>query len=272
MKHNIIKITFALVLLAVMSGCATQPGRTGGSFDPFCTLAGAAVGGGGAAAVTLAAGPIGAGMFVGALLGTLACAHGPDAPQPVAAAPAPAPAPMPAPEPDSDGDGVIDRLDRCPDTPRGTAVDQWGCPDILLTLNGVNFKFDRSDILPESERILDQGVNALNNAKSVDVRIVGHTDNIGSDAYNQKLSERRANAVRDYMIRKGISGERMTTSGKGESQPVATNNTDEGRWQNRRVEFHVVGSGRMASSMKAQSESPGADWRRLDQTVIYYGR
>jgi len=272
MNNNIMKIAFTLVLLAVMSGCASQPGKVSDSFNPFCTLVGAAVGGGGTAAITLAAGPIGAGMFVGALLGTLACSEGP-APQPVAAAPAPAaPAPVPAPEPDSDGDGVIDRLDRCPDTPRGQAVDQWGCPDILLTLTGVNFKFDRSDILPESETILNRGVDTLKKASSVDVRVVGHTDSVGSDAYNQKLSERRANSVRDYLISHGISGSRLTTDGKGESQPVETNNTDEGRWQNRRVEFHVVGSGRAVSSMKAQSDSSGADWRRLDQTVIYYGR
>ena len=272
MKHNFIKIGFALVLLAVMSGCASQPGKISDSVNPFCTLAGAAVGGGGAAAITLAAGPIGAGMFVGALLGTLACSEDP-APPPVAAAPAPAaPAPVPAPEPDSDGDGVIDRLDRCPDTPRSQAVDQWGCPDILLTMTGVNFKFDRSDILPESETILNQGVDSLKKAGAVDVRVVGHTDSVGSDAYNQKLSERRANSVRDYLISLGISGSRLTTDGKGESQPVDTNNTDEGRYQNRRVEFHVVGSGRMAPAALPQSNSSGADWRRLDQTVIYYGR
>lgn len=281
MKHRLTKILSALALLAVMSGCATQPGRMADSYNPFCTLAGAAVGGGGAAAISLAAGPVGAGMFVGALLGTLACSEGPPPAQPVAAAPMPPPAPPPAPEPDSDGDGVIDRLDRCPGTPRGTKVDAHGCPDILLTLTGINFAFDSSRIDAGSEKILGRAVDALNNARSVDVRIKGHTDSIGSEAYNVKLSERRANAVRDYLVRQGIAGGRMTTEGKGESQPVAPNTTDEGRYQNRRVEFHVVGSGHMSSTDRTPTPRQSTrhyedndqsieSWRRLDQTVVYH--
>jgi len=242
MNRNIIKTMFAIALLAIMSGCATQPERTGASFNSFCTLAGAVVGGGGTAAVTLAAGPVGAGALVGAMLGTLACAHGAPEPQPVAATPAP-PAPMPVADVDSDGDGVMDRYDRCPDTPRGSKVNSYGCPDILLVLTGINFKFDSSQIEPNSEVILDRGVDTLKKVDSIDVRIEGHTDSIGSDAYNLKLSERRANAVRDYLIQHGINGARLSTEGRGESQPVAPNDTDAGRYQNRRVEFHVAGDG-----------------------------
>lgn len=219
------------------------------------------------------AGPIGAGLFVGALLGTLACTEGPPPAQPVAAVVPPAPTPAPAPELDSDGDGVIDRLDRCPDTPAGTKVDANGCPEILLTLTGVNFKFDSSRIEPASEQILNQAVEALNNASSVNVRIEGHTDSTGSDAYNQSLSERRANAVRDYLVDHGIDGARLTTEGKGESQPVASNDTADGRYQNRRVEFHVAGA------MSSTGDSPvytftynmsPERWRSLDQPVMHY--
>ena len=274
MKHNIIKILFTATILVVTSGCAMQPERSGpvAHFSTFCTLAGAVVGGGGVAAMSLAAGPIGAGVFVGALLGSLACTA--EDPPIVAAEPMPAPAPQPiaaAPELDSDGDGVIDRLDRCPDTLAGQKVDTYGCPDILLVLTGINFKFDSSQIEPDSERILNQAVETLNKASSVDVRIEGHTDSTGSDAYNDKLSHRRANAVRDYLVQHGIAAARLTTDGKGESQPVASNDTADGRYQNRRVEFHTAGSHPHSYSDDSSSNDMSIEsWRRLDQTVVYY--
>lgn len=248
MTNSSPKLVFISVILIVVSGCASQPERTSGGTNPFCTLAGAAVGGGGTAAITAAAGPIGAGVFVGAMLGTLACHTGDPEPEPepeqVAATPPPPPAePAREPDVDSDGDGVVDRLDRCPDTPRGTEVGVHGCPDVLLVLTGVKFKFDSSQIEPASSQILNRAVEALRKANSVNVRIVGHTDNIGTNAYNQKLSQRRADAVRDYLIKHGISGSRLSTDGMGEDRPVASNNTEEGRFQNRRVEFHVVRNG-----------------------------
>lgn len=269
MRPRILNISIASALLLVLSGCASQPGRISDSFNPFCTLAGAVVGGGGAAIVTAAAGPIGAGLAVGAMLGTLACTEGPAPEQPVAAAPAPA-VPMPAPDPDRDGDGVSDRLDRCPNTPAGAAVDARGCPDVLLTLTGVNFRFDSANLEPESGRILDQAAHTLKMAGSIEVRVVGHTDNIGSNAYNQHLSERRANTVRDYLAAHGVNNIRMSTEGMGESQPVASNSTEEGRYQNRRVEFHVDGGGaRMSTS---GPDSSIESWRQMDQTVHYYGQ
>ncbi len=273
MNRKTVSIIFILVLLAATSGCATQSGRTGGSVNPLCTLAGAAVGGGGAAAITLAAGPIGAGAFVGAMLGTLACTEGPPpAKAPVAAA-APPP-PQQVRDLDSDNDGVIDRLDRCPDTPAGQRVDSNGCPEVLLVLTGVNFKFDSSQITPDSAQILNKAVEALNKANTVDVLIVGYTDSVGSDAYNLKLSQRRANAVRDYLVGHGISADRLSTDGMGESQPVASNDTAEGRYQNRRVEFRVKGYEPMSSSSGEEGTTAGENssietWRQLKQTVVY---
>lgn len=240
MTNSTPKFVFISVLLITVSGCATQPGRPTSGTNPFCTLVGAAVGGGGTAAIAAAAGPIGAGAFVGAMLGTLACHTGDPEPEQVAAAPPPQPAtPAREPDVDSDGDGVVDRLDRCPETPRGKEVDVHGCPDVLLVLTGVNFKFDSSRIEPASSQILNRAVEALRKANSVNVRIVGHTDSIGTNAYNQKLSQRRADAVRDYLIEHGINGSRLSTDGMGEDRPVASNSTEEGRFQNRRVEFHV---------------------------------
>ena len=145
---------------------------------------------------------------------------------------------------DSDGDGVADYLDKCPGTPAGAKVDTNGCPEILLTLTGVNFAFNSSKIDVKSEHILDEAVTALNNAISVDIRIEGHTDSVGSEAYNLKLSQKRADAVKAYLVAHGIAASRLSTVGMGESHPVAANNTAEGRYQNRRVELHVVGAGK----------------------------
>lgn len=244
MKNYRIGSVCALVLSVSLSGCTMLVGKPGSTHNPLCIFAGAVAGGGGAAAATASGGPIGAGVLVGALIGNALCAK--DAPPPPAVAVTQssttvAVATKTVTDPDSDGDGVPDSRDRCPGTPPGVQVDVHGCPEILLTLTGVNFKFDSSEIESNSEEILNQAVAALNSAAAVDIRIEGHTDSTGSDAYNQKLSQRRAAAVQAYLVQHGIPAARLSTEGKGESQPVAPNTTAEGRYQNRRVEFHVVG-------------------------------
>jgi outer membrane protein OmpA-like peptidoglycan-associated protein len=105
----------------------------------------------------------------------------------------------------------------------------------------IHFDFDKSVIKKESYGILDDVASILKSHPQIKkVRVEGHTDSIGSDAYNQKLSERRANSVRDYLISKGIDGSRLEAVGYGESRPIADNKTAEGRAQNRRTEFNVV--------------------------------
>jgi OmpA-OmpF porin, OOP family len=245
---------------------STKPG----SSNPICTILGALGGGAAAGALSTGGGPVGLGIVAGAALGHLACKSPPEMKaQPVAVAVPPTPTPPPA-ELDSDGDGVIDRLDRCPNTPAGTKVDQNGCPEILLTLTGVNFKFDSSQIEPASEQVLAQAVDVLNKASAVNVRIEGHTDSVGSDAYNLKLSDRRAAAVQDYLVKHGIAADRLTTEGKGEGQPVAPNETAAGRYQNRRVEFHVVDSGASVSAMDVTIGVMDPTWRHVDHFVTYY--
>ena len=134
---------------------------------------------------------------------------------------------------DSDGDGVIDPNDLCPDTPRGTRVGPQGCPcDLTLKLN---FAFDSSALTDSDKAQLDAAVAELKRLNWTSGVIEGHTDSIGSDAYNQKLSERRAATVREYLIVQGIAESRMSPTGFGESQPVADNKTAEGRAENRRV-------------------------------------
>jgi outer membrane protein OmpA-like peptidoglycan-associated protein len=106
-----------------------------------------------------------------------------------------------------------------------------------LTLEGVNFDFDKSFIRQEDVAKLDEDVATLKEWGDVKVEVAGHTDSIGTDDYNIGLSLRRANAVRNYLISKGIAAENLTIKGYGESQPVADNQTAEGRFKNRRVEL-----------------------------------
>lgn len=104
-----------------------------------------------------------------------------------------------------------------------------------IVLRGINFDFDKSNIKPEAEPVLDAAAEVLKENPDVRVRVGGHTDSVGADAYNQGLSERRANSVRDYLVSHGIDASRLTAVGFGESQPVADNGTADGRAQNRRV-------------------------------------
>ncbi len=110
----------------------------------------------------------------------------------------------------------------------------------VIILRGINFDFDKYDIKPEAKAILDSGVEILKKHPEIKIVIEGHTDSIGSEAYNQKLSEKRAKAVYDYFVKKGISPDRMKTVGYGETRPKADNSTEEGRAINRRVEIKVI--------------------------------
>lgn len=110
-------------------------------------------------------------------------------------------------------------------------------PPAKLVLTGVNFDFDKSTLRPEDIAIIDRDAASLDKWGDVNIEVAGHTDSRGSDEYNMKLSQRRAEAVRSYLVSKGIASDRLSAKGYGESQPVADNATDEGRFQNRRVEL-----------------------------------
>jgi OOP family OmpA-OmpF porin len=103
----------------------------------------------------------------------------------------------------------------------------------------VNFDFDKSNIRPDAAVILDEAVRILGTGSGSAVSIEGHTDWIGTDAYNQGLSERRANSVMNYLVDHGVEASRLSTAGYGESRPIASNQTREGRALNRRVELLV---------------------------------
>lgn len=148
----------------------------------------------------------------------------------------------PLPPLDSDGDGVPNAYDACPDTPRGMRVDERGCAVKAqrLVLRNINFEFNKATLTPEGRAILDGIAAGLRGQPTMETEIEGHTDHIGSNAYNLKLSRARAHSVRDYLVSQGVQASRLSAQGFGESQPVASNQTDEGRAENRRVEFRVI--------------------------------
>ncbi len=141
---------------------------------------------------------------------------------------------------DTDGgtvdDGVEVKRGTDPLDPSDDVV-KIGVPVIL---DGITFATGKADITPQSENTLRKALKTLQTYPDISVEISGHTDNVGSDASNQKLSERRANAVKDWLVREGINPDRITAVGYGESQPTATNDTPEGRQKNRRIEFKRI--------------------------------
>ena len=134
---------------------------------------------------------------------------------------------------DADGDGVLDSKDKCPNTPKGAIVDKDGC----WAFHGVLFDFDKATIKSGFENVFNNAIKVLKLNPSLTVEIQGHTDSKGSATYNQRLSNERAASVKQHLVNNGISGSRLTTKGFGESKPVASNDTDEGRAHNRRVAF-----------------------------------
>lgn len=178
--------------------------------------------------------------------------------------------------PDSDGDGVGDKVDECPNTPRGEAVNRQGCSRSQLNndldgdgvanaddecpgtqpglkvnrkgcvveqktaLRGVTFQPNSDRLTAEGRATLDGVAETLKGQSDLKSEIAGHTDSLGSESYNLVLSQRRADAVRKYLISKGVAEGRLTAVGYGESEPVDTNETNEGRQTNRRVEFRIT--------------------------------
>ncbi len=137
---------------------------------------------------------------------------------------------------DSDGDGVLDPDDKCPNTPKGAQVNKVGC----WIVKGLLFDFDKADIKPQYYKNIDAVIKVLKANPNMKVEIQGHTDNVGSAAYNMKLSLRRAQAVANYITSHGISPSRITVKGYGFTKPVASNDTPEGRALNRRVQIKPI--------------------------------
>ncbi len=134
---------------------------------------------------------------------------------------------------DSDGDGVYDKDDECPDTPKGAIVDSRGC----WVVKGVTFDYKKWDIKEEFNSNLSNIVEVLQKNPGLRIKIEGHTDNIATMEYNIKLSQKRAQAVKNYLVAKGIDESRISTAGFGFKRPIASNDTEAGRALNRRAEI-----------------------------------
>ncbi|TBN49858.1 OmpA family protein [Pseudomonas sp. BGI-2] len=224
-----------LLIGSLLTGCATHSDGTAPLNQrtwPICSIIGGLVGGG--LGAIKSAGWAGGGAALGILTGGLICY---------------------AQDGDEDDDGVFDRRDRCPDTPANTPVEHHGCPlpqypasvkpaevvqpEVITLPSDVLFAFNKSELSASAQSQLDSLMGKLQNADVVSIKVIGHTDGVGSDEYNQALSERRASSVAAYLLSQGLAPNKLTSEGKGESQPVADNDTDEGRAKNRRVELHV---------------------------------
>jgi outer membrane protein OmpA-like peptidoglycan-associated protein len=236
MTHLTRTVLPVLLLGSLLTGCATHSDGTAPLNQrtwPICSVIGGLVGGGLGAIES--GGWAAGGAALGILTGGLICY---------------------AQDGDEDGDGVFDRRDRCPGTPANTPVEHHGCPlpqypasvkaepvqSEVITLSDagdVLFAFNQSDLTPAAKSQLDSIMGKLQDADVVTIKVVGHTDSVGSDAYNQALSERRASSVAQYLLSQGVAPAKLTSEGKGESQPIADNATDEGRAKNRRVELHI---------------------------------
>jgi OOP family OmpA-OmpF porin len=179
-------------------------------------------------------------MLLVALALAAGCATEPPKPE---AQPAPPPAPVPAPKPPPPPEPKPrapepEKPKPEPEKPKPVAEKVTFAADVL-------FDFDKAVIKPEGKSKLD---DISNKAKGVNLEVViaiGHADSVGSDAYNQRLSVRRAESVKAYLVSKGIEANRVYTEGKGEKQPVADNKTRDGRAKNRRTEIEVIGTRKM---------------------------
>lgn len=141
---------------------------------------------------------------------------------------------------DSDHDGVPDSRDACPGTPEGAVVNAQGCPVAeAYILKGVHFENDSAVLDDDAKKTLDE-VAATLNKESTKAEVAGYTDNVATPSYNLNLSEQRANAVRDYLVSKGVAADRLSARGYGEANPRESNDNDAGREANRRVEIRVV--------------------------------
>jgi OOP family OmpA-OmpF porin len=167
---------------------------------------------------------------------------------------------------DSDNDGVIDRLDDCADSPTGFSVDEKGCSIIEFKFGGVNFEPKSFDLTEQSKLILDEAAITINASPEISkIEVQAHTDYKGSGEANLKLSEKRASSVRDYLVSRGVSENRLVAKGYGESLPIADNKTVEGRAKNRRVELKIISDEPPVTELEkvkpetAGSEKPGPE-------------
>lgn len=202
------QLTVAACATAMLSGCASMNNTQRGA------AVGAGAGGAIGAVIGNNTGSTARGAIIGAVLGGAA------------------------------GAVIGHQMDRQADDLKGdlgndATVERVGEGIAVTFASGILYPFNSADVLPAGRENLRQLAQSLQRYPGTEVLIVGHTDNVGSDAYNMTLSQRRADSARSYLISMGVPGERIRTSGRGESEPVASNESEAGRQQNRRVEVAI---------------------------------
>lgn len=208
---------------------------------------------------------------------------------PVAVPPPPEPAPQVVPveaPADDDQDGVVNGVDKCPDSPPGSVVDETGCPPPPpppppktcktpgpgekislagcgtgdnIVLRGVNFDTNKATLTRNAKVLLDDVAAELSRYPDIKVQVAGHTDSRGSTALNDGLSKRRAASVMSYLGSKGIAADRMSSAGFGANEPIADNATEDGRELNRRVELKIVSGNAVEAAPAAAETAPAED-------------
>jgi len=168
------------------------------------------------------------------------------------------------PDLDNDQDGIPDATDQCPneaETKNGKD-DEDGCPDLVRIVGDqikisekVYFATNKDKILDKSFDLLKEVATVIRSKPDMSVRVEGHTDDVGRDKKNMDLSQRRAESVKKFLIDEGVAADRLTAEGLGETKPIADNKTEEGRAENRRVEFHIVGGNAPAADAAAPTEA-----------------
>ena len=228
---SIMRTALPLILLTgVLTGCAGLQKTDWPTCAAIGGVTGAAIG------ATESSAYAGAGaLLIGGMAGAYCWVHG---------------------DGDEDGDGVPDSRDKCPGTPHGVKVDADGCPppapapvveeavvvkEETIVIRDVHFQFDKATLTASDKQVLDKIATRLKaEAPTARMTVTGHTDSVGSDSYNQKLSDKRAHSVVEYLIQQGVPRSNfVSVSGAGESQPVADNKTADGRAQNRRTEIKI---------------------------------
>ena len=228
---SIVRTALPLVLLTgVLTGCAGLQKTDW----PTCAAVGGVVGAGLGATESTSWAGYGA-LFAGSMAAAYCWVHG---------------------DGDEDGDGVPDSRDKCPGTPKGVQVDADGCPppapapmaeepvvvkEETIVVRDVHFEFNKSTLTAADKEVLSGVASRLKQESSTaQLRVTGHTDSVGSNAYNQRLSEKRANSVVQYLVESGVPrASFVSVAGAGESQPVADNKTADGRAMNRRTEIKI---------------------------------
>jgi outer membrane protein OmpA-like peptidoglycan-associated protein len=181
------------------------------------------------------------------------------------------------PDEDRDNDGIEDKKDKCPDQPENPNdfEDDDGCPDTrakvekdrIAIRGNVLFEVGKAILKRESKQLLSEIAEVLKKNPQIEhVSIEGHTDSDGDAESNQILSQDRADAVRRYLVREGVVAKRLSATGYGESKPIASNDTKEGKAKNRRVEFLIAeeGDAAPAGATPPEAKKPGAESRAVE--------